>query len=158
MPRARTSAAISRSLHWLIGRPERAGASQASATIRQTCSSVMRAGVPERGASVSRSEHRQIVEADRLQREPAPAPEAGHIEADVQVAGDLGVIAALGCRQHDARAQRHLLGRRVAPRELFQRRSCRVGQHNRFWFRTTHRYLTVCTSPATVAVRGFSIP
>src|SRR5512144_2642640 len=55
MPCCWISAAISRAVHWLMGRPARSGASQASAMIRQTCSSVIRAGVPGRGASVKRS-------------------------------------------------------------------------------------------------------
>src|SRR5215208_1675171 len=55
MPRRTISAANSVVLHWLIGRPDALGASQASATIRATCSGVIRAGVPERGASASRA-------------------------------------------------------------------------------------------------------
>ena len=55
MPRRTTSSASSRPVHWLIGRPVVAGGSQASATIRQTCSGVIRAGAPGLGASASRS-------------------------------------------------------------------------------------------------------
>jgi hypothetical protein len=55
MPRATISSATSRPVHWLIGRPVAPGASQASATIRQVCSAVIRAGAPLRGASASRS-------------------------------------------------------------------------------------------------------
>ncbi len=49
------SSAISRLLHWLMGRSERLGASHATATIWQTCWAVIRAGAPGRGASVRRS-------------------------------------------------------------------------------------------------------
>src|SRR5512147_1944915 len=55
MPRGWSSSAISRAVHWLMGRPARSGASQASARIQQTGSSVSRAGVPGRGTSVKRS-------------------------------------------------------------------------------------------------------
>src|SRR5688500_13377264 len=55
IPRRTISAANSVVLQWLIGRPDAPGASQASATIRPTCSGVIRAGVPERGASASRA-------------------------------------------------------------------------------------------------------
>src|SRR5919199_1673893 len=54
MPRRWISAANSVLLHWLIGRPDAPGASQANATIRATCSGVIRAGAPQRGASASR--------------------------------------------------------------------------------------------------------
>ncbi len=36
MPRVRTSSALSRPVHWLMGRPEARGTSQASAVSRQT--------------------------------------------------------------------------------------------------------------------------
>src|SRR5262245_44877260 len=55
MPRRTISAANSVVLHWLTGRPDALGASQANATIRATCSGVIRAGVPDLGASPSRS-------------------------------------------------------------------------------------------------------
>src|SRR5918992_3944382 len=48
MPRRTISAANSVVLHWLIGRPDSPGASHASAMIRQTCSGLIRAGVPGR--------------------------------------------------------------------------------------------------------------
>src|SRR5947209_2385378 len=53
MPRAITSSAISRPVHWLIGRSF--GCSQASATIWQVCSAVMWDGFPGRGISSRRS-------------------------------------------------------------------------------------------------------
>ena len=49
------SSASSRAVHWVIGRAESSGCSHASAVIRQTCSAVIRAGVPGRGTSSSRS-------------------------------------------------------------------------------------------------------
>lgn len=55
MPRRTASRARSLALHWLSGTPQSAGRSQASATIAQICSGVIRAGAPERGASWSRS-------------------------------------------------------------------------------------------------------
>ena len=53
IPRAITSSAISRPVHWLIGRSF--GCSQANAIIWQVCSAVICAGRPGRGASLSRS-------------------------------------------------------------------------------------------------------
>jgi len=50
IPRLTISAAISRPVHWLIGRPAALGASHARATIRHTCSGVIRAGQPDRVA------------------------------------------------------------------------------------------------------------
>jgi len=55
MPRRVTSSAISRAVHWLIGRPDAGGASQARPMMAQTCSAPMRAGGPGRGASAKRS-------------------------------------------------------------------------------------------------------
>jgi hypothetical protein len=49
------SSAISRWLHWLIGRPLSDGFSQVIATIAQICSAVYVGGFPDRGASASRS-------------------------------------------------------------------------------------------------------
>ena len=49
------SSASSRALHWLMGRSEPAGISQASAMIWQICSGVIRAGRPDLGASPNRS-------------------------------------------------------------------------------------------------------
>src|SRR6516225_3401576 len=54
-PRLMASSAISRWLHWLIGRPLSDGFSQVTATIAQICSAVYVGGFPERGASASRS-------------------------------------------------------------------------------------------------------
>src|SRR6266567_7501974 len=53
MPRRMTSSAISRPVHWLIGRSF--GCSQAMATIRQVCSAVIWACRPGRGTSPRRS-------------------------------------------------------------------------------------------------------
>jgi len=55
MPRLVTSSAISRCVQWVMGRPDWLGASQAMATMAQTCSAVIRGLLPERGASPSRS-------------------------------------------------------------------------------------------------------
>src|SRR5215204_1046971 len=55
MPRRINSSAISRWLHWLIGRSLSSGSSHVSATTAQICSAVNVAGAPERGASASRS-------------------------------------------------------------------------------------------------------
>ena len=55
MPRLMISSANSRALHWLIGRLESAGISQARAMIWQICSGVIRAGRPDLGASARRS-------------------------------------------------------------------------------------------------------
>jgi hypothetical protein len=50
-----TSSAISRWVQWVMGRPDCSGASQAMATIAQTCSAVIPGALPERGASLRRS-------------------------------------------------------------------------------------------------------
>ena len=55
MFRLMISSASSRAVHWLIGRPDAAGASQANASIWQRWSAVMRRGAPGRGKSSSRS-------------------------------------------------------------------------------------------------------
>ncbi len=55
MPRFIASSASSCWLQWLTGRSLSDGRSQASATIEQICSGVIRAGAPERGASLKRS-------------------------------------------------------------------------------------------------------
>lgn len=55
MFRAIISSAISRPVHWLIGRPDFSGASHASASIWQRCSALIRTGPPGRGRSSSRS-------------------------------------------------------------------------------------------------------
>jgi hypothetical protein len=55
MPRPMISSASSRALHWLIGRSESVGISQARAMIWQICSGVIRAGRPDLGASANRS-------------------------------------------------------------------------------------------------------
>ena len=55
IPRPMISAAISRPVQWVMGRSDCSGASQARATIWQTCSAVTRGVRPARGASASRS-------------------------------------------------------------------------------------------------------
>lgn len=55
MLRSINSSAISRFVHWLMGRPDFSGASQASASSSHRCSAVIRAGAPGRGRSSSRS-------------------------------------------------------------------------------------------------------
>ncbi len=55
IPRRMISSAISRPVHWLMGRPDCSGASQANDTIWQTCSAVMTGGLPARGSSSNRS-------------------------------------------------------------------------------------------------------
>jgi hypothetical protein len=54
-PRRVASSAISRWLHWLIGRSLSDGFSQVIAITAQICSGVYVEGAPERGASASRS-------------------------------------------------------------------------------------------------------
>src|SRR3989442_6432716 len=55
MPRAITSSAISRPVHWLIGRPAFLGFSHANAAIWQRCSTVIVGFTPGHGASCKRS-------------------------------------------------------------------------------------------------------
>jgi hypothetical protein len=55
MPRFIASSASSCWLQWVTGRSLSEGRSQASATIAQICSAVIRAGAPQRGASLNRS-------------------------------------------------------------------------------------------------------
>jgi hypothetical protein len=61
MPRAMTSSAISRPVHWLMGRS--LGWSQANASIRQICSALISEGRPGRGISLSRSATERSVKA-----------------------------------------------------------------------------------------------
>src|SRR5262245_15789284 len=60
MPRLTASSASSRAVQWLTGRSPSGGGSQASATIRTTCSAVKAPGAPDRGASASRSASRAL--------------------------------------------------------------------------------------------------
>jgi hypothetical protein len=53
IPRVLASSANSRGVHWLMGRPESPGGSQAMAMSRHNCSGVKVAGAPGRGASAS---------------------------------------------------------------------------------------------------------
>ena len=55
MLRAIISSAISRPVHWLMGRPDFSGDSHASASNKQRWSAVIRMGPPARGRSASRS-------------------------------------------------------------------------------------------------------
>jgi len=55
IPLLMISSASSLELHWLIGRPESSGSSQAMASIWQRWSAVIRLGAPGRGRSSSRS-------------------------------------------------------------------------------------------------------
>src|SRR4030067_340225 len=55
IPRFTSSSAISRPVHWLIGRPDFSGFSQAICSMWQIWSAVKRGGVPGRGKSSRRS-------------------------------------------------------------------------------------------------------
>ena len=55
IPRRLISSASSRPVHWLMGRVDPSGVSQAKATILLTCSAVIVGGAPGRGTSSSRS-------------------------------------------------------------------------------------------------------
>src|ERR1700687_4454851 len=55
IPRFTISSATSRPVHWLMGRPDCSGFSQASFSIWHSWSAVIRAGVPGRGRSSKRS-------------------------------------------------------------------------------------------------------
>src|SRR4030066_203122 len=55
IPRFTSSSAISRPVHWLIGRPDFSGFSQAICSMWQIWSAVSRGGVPGRGKSSRRS-------------------------------------------------------------------------------------------------------
>jgi len=75
MPRLIISSAISRLLHWLIGRADWLGASQAKVITWHFCSSVIRLGAPGRGASVRRS---SVFRSSALTAaQPSPASDCG---------------------------------------------------------------------------------
>src|ERR1700738_1818405 len=64
-PRRMASSAISRWLHWLIGRSLSDGFSHVIATTAQICSGVYVAGAPDRGASARRSQTVHLSSASR---------------------------------------------------------------------------------------------
>ena len=64
-PRRMASSAISRWLHWLIGRSLSDGFSHVIATTAQICSGVYVGGAPDRGASASRSQTEHLSSACR---------------------------------------------------------------------------------------------
>ena len=64
-PRRMASSAISRWVHWLIGRSLSDGFSHVIATTAQICSGVYVAGAPDRGASASRSQTAHLSSASR---------------------------------------------------------------------------------------------
>src|SRR3974390_1808545 len=64
-PRRMASSAISRWLHWLIGRSLSDGFSHVIATTAQICSGVYVGGAPDRGASESRSQTEHLSSACR---------------------------------------------------------------------------------------------
>ena len=82
---------------------------------------------------------RQVVQGRGLQHQPAFAPTADHIEADVEVAGNLAVIGAVGGGEHNLGTQGELLGRRVAPDQALKREAFGIDKFNRWRFGTTHR-------------------
>src|SRR5260370_5336087 len=64
-PRRMASSAISRWVHWLIGRSLSDGFSHVIASTAQICSGVYVAGAPDRGASASRSQTAHLPSASR---------------------------------------------------------------------------------------------
>ena len=110
------SSAISRWLHWLIGRSLSDGFSQVIATTAQICSGVYVAGAPERGASASRSDDRLPVA--RLPPSLAPIPHRLRPHAEFPRA--LAHAHTIGRMQDHAGAQRQLLRRRMGSHQLFQ--------------------------------------
>ena len=82
----------------------------ASATIWQTCSSVIRPGLPGRGASVRRSATLRSVEQDRRQPQPPGTPQAHRIGSHAFLAGNLAIVSAIRSREDHARPQGQLLG------------------------------------------------
>src|SRR5271157_186906 len=64
-PRRMASSAISRWLHWLMGRSLSDGFSHVIATTAQICSGVYVGGAPDRGASASRSQIAHLSSASR---------------------------------------------------------------------------------------------
>ena len=124
MPRRTTSSATSRPVHWPIGRPDAPGASQARATIRQTCSAPLRVGAPLRGAAASRSSTRRSARA--AGRRPSHRPR--HRRA----------VSTVGRRQDDARPERDLLRGRVPPDAGHQPPPFLIGRRDCRRFRPAH--------------------
>ncbi len=61
-----------------------------------------------------------VGEGHCLQAEPALAPEAGHIETDAELAGNLAMVRPSGGGQDNPRAEGKLLGRGVVTDELVE--------------------------------------
>ena len=150
LPRATTSLATSRPVHWLIGRPEVAGASHASATIRQTCSAVIRHGPPGRGASARRSATPSSASGSGA-RASQRVRHARRVCLDPQAAGDLGLVLAARRSQDDPRAERHLLGGPVPPHQRLQRPPRLVAQRHHRWLRPARRCPLTRSLPCPLA-------
>src|SRR5215207_9812245 len=153
MPRCLISAAISRLVHWLIGRCESLGDSQANATIWQTCSAVIVSGLPGRGASIRRS---MIGKSSKLAGFAASqrAPAADHIQPRLDLTRNLAVIGPIGRREHDPRSERDLLWCGMATNKLLQFLAFEIGKDNGTWFGTTHRMLLRILAGTTASVPG----
>ena len=113
MPRRTISSASSRWLHWLIGRPEPLGCSQASARIWHTCSALKRGCTPGRGASASRLATLTSSSGMPRQRDPAPPPQAHGLNIHRDLLGDSRVAVPHRRQQHHPRASHQRLARLV---------------------------------------------
>lgn len=100
----------------------------------------------------------QIVEGGGLHGVPAAAPEPRRRYRHAYGPGDLGMVVAVGRRQHNARPERDLLGRAGTPLQVRERCTLRIRQDDGFGGRATHRRLHVRCSTAAVAARDLSIP
>jgi hypothetical protein len=63
---------------------------------------------------------RQVIQAGRLQGEPARTPAANGIEANIELARKLAVIGAISRRKHNPRTERDLLRSRMATGKVFE--------------------------------------
>jgi hypothetical protein len=136
MPRRLTSSAISRPVHWLIGRCF--GCSQGS---RDHLAGLFRRDLRRAswtGHIGQTLAHGHIFQRDHLPADPAHAPGAHLIHADSQVSGNLASILALSRRQDVSSSKRQLLGGPVPMYQHFSCVSLGIVQGQCFRFRATH--------------------
>ncbi len=135
IPRLTISSAISRLVHWLIGRPAFSGFSQASCSIWQIWSAVIRAGAPGLGRSSNRSSRlKSSIEMGCKSNQRCRHNRAvsnGHL----QFLANFFMVLTRRCQQHHSSTQRLLLTGLVAMDQFFQSLALDIAQFDlrRFW-------------------------
>ena len=95
IPRAFISSAISLPVHWLMGRPAFAGASQASVAIWQRCKERKSWGDSWARGILEPFAHAQRLQINPLPSCPAVSPQAHRIDVDMQIASNLRIRRSL---------------------------------------------------------------